>query len=369
MAITSYMKEGKKLFLVEIKTRDRSGKQIYRSRQGITSERKALDAEFELRKEVELVVNKKPGTAWKAWFNEALNRMRHELRPSTVINYEAVLNKWATPLWSAKDIREITRTDVQELIYEVYPADNSMHSRKTLFKMVKRILQMACEEGLLDRNPTMGMSVKVPDVDQKVLANSEVEIFLKEAKLTNHRFFPIWFVALKTGMRSGELFGLTWSDVDFEGRMITVSKQWTNKNGFTPTKTMRSRVVPISEDLLKFLKKWKLQCDLNNQFVLPHLKEWENGEQARVTAEFCASIGITQVKFHDLRATFITNLLSRGVSLARVMSMVGHSQLKTTNGYLRKAGVEVKGATDQLGYQLPDDIDGQVLAFKQLNKR
>lgn len=38
-------------------------------------------------------------------------------------------------------------------------------------------------------------------------------------------------------------------------------------------------------------------------------------------------------------------------------------------GYLRKAGVEVQGATDQLGYQLPDDIDGQVLTFRQLNKR
>ena len=74
-----------------------------------------------------------------------------------------------------------------------------------------------------------------------------------------------------------------------------------------------------------------------------------------MTRDFCVSIGVTPVKFHDLRATFITNLLSRGVSLAQVMAVVGHNQLKTTNSYLRKAGVEVKGVTDHLGYKLPGE--------------
>ncbi|MBX3042041.1 MAG: tyrosine-type recombinase/integrase, partial [Bdellovibrionaceae bacterium] len=87
--------------------------------------------------------------------------------------------------------------------------------------------------------------------------------------------------------------------------------------------------------------------------------------QARITREFCAAIGITPVKFHDLRATFITNLLARGESLARVMAIVGHSQIKTTNGYLRKAGVDVQGATEKLGYDLPDEVVGaKVLSLR-----
>lgn len=79
--------------------------------------------------------------------------------------------------------------------------------------------------------------------------------------------------------------------------------------------------------------------------------------------EFCESIGITSVKFHDLRATFITNLLARGVALARVMAVVGHTQIKTTNVYLRKAGVDVQGATSELGYSLPSGEVGQVLSL------
>ncbi len=122
-------------------------------------------------------------------------------------------------------------------------------------------------------------------------------------------------------------------------------------------------MVPISDDLLQFLKELRLKRG-SEQFVLPHLPEWENGEQARITRAFCAGIGITPVKFHDLRATFITNLLARGVSLAQVMAVVGHSQIKTTNSYLRKAGVDIKGVTDHLGYKMPEMAEAKVFQLR-----
>jgi len=203
----------------------------------------------------------------------------------------------------------------------------------------------------------------VPEVEQKVLTNTEVEIFLTEAKTTCHRFYPIWVMALMTGMRSGELYALKWTDMDLEGRIISVSKAWNSKNGFTSTKTQRTRVVPISDDLLKFLKEIKLQRSQEREFVLPHLPEWTCGQLAQVTREFCVAIGVTSIKFHDLRATFITNLLARGQSLARVMAVVGHSQLKTTNGYLRKAGVDVQGTTETLGYKVPEESNAKILSL------
>jgi len=76
MAISSYIKDSKKYFLVEVKIRDSSGKQIYRSRQGIASERKAEEAEFQLRKEVEAVLNKKPALSWGVWLARTLEKMK-----------------------------------------------------------------------------------------------------------------------------------------------------------------------------------------------------------------------------------------------------------------------------------------------------
>lgn len=90
-----------------------------------------------------------------------------------------------------------------------------------------------------------------------------------------------------TGMRSGEMYALKWTDIDLESKLISVTKQWTNKNGIGPTKTQKSRVVPISQDLLGFLKELKLKAENNSDFVLPRLKEWEHGAQSQVTKEFC----------------------------------------------------------------------------------
>jgi hypothetical protein len=195
---------------------------------------------------------------------------------------------------------------------------------------------------------------------------------LKRIKITGaHSTFKNYEKTLNKWVSSKwgnlELHTITKSQVYnliFEGMTISISKQWTSKAGFTPTKTQRARIVPISQDLALFLKELKLKRQSDCEFVLPHHTEWENGDQARVTREFCEAVGITPVKFHDLRATFITNLLSRGVALAQVMSIVGHSQLKTTNGYLRKAGVEVRGVTEHLGYRLPEETEGaQVLSL------
>ncbi|MCY4644225.1 MAG: tyrosine-type recombinase/integrase [Bacteriovoracales bacterium] len=99
-----------------------------------------------------------------------------------------------------------------------------------------------------------------------------------------------------------------------------------------------------------------------DDLVLPRLREWRHGIQSKILSAFCRSLGITAVKFHDLRATFITNLLAQGVPLVKVMAIVGHAEMSTTNEYLRLAGVDVKDdTTDRLAYRLHDDSKGNVV--------
>lgn len=351
MAITPYEVNGKKLYEVYVNGFDLRGKRIQWRRRGIESNRKAEDIQFDLERELAKLREEGVPYTWKEWFDQALSRMKLDLRASTVMNYECYLGQWANPHWKDRFIKSITKQDVFEIVMERAASDLSPYSRRTLLKLIKRMFQMALEEGIVDRNPAVGLKVHVPEANQKVLTNDEVKVFLREAKATSHQFYPIWLMALFTGMRSGELFALLWSDINFETRMISVTKQWTSKTGITSTKTRRSRRVPISDELLPILKEWK--HPMRSEHVLPRLVEWEHGEQARITRKFCQAIGVTPVKFHDLRATFITNLLARGESLARVMAMVGHTEIKTTNVYLRLAGVDIRGGTDKLGYGVP----------------
>lgn len=352
MSIKKYSKEDKTFYEVYVSGYDPRGQRIQRRRREIETLKKAQAIEFELKREVAKIKESQIDYRWSEWLPICLKNMKFTLSPTTVLGYETSLNKWATPKWGNTEIKSITKSQVYELVFEQLDPKISSNTRKTILKLIRRIFQMAVDDGLIARNPCHGIQVKVGEIEQKVLTNSEVEIFIREAKNCNHRFYPIWFLALTTGMRSGELMALTWNDIDFEAKIISVSKQWNSKTGFGATKTQKNRVVPIADDLLYFLKELKLKQP-NGDFVLPHLTEWLCGSQAQVTREFCASIGITPVKFHDIRATFITNLLARGVSLARVMAVVGHSQIKTTNVYLRKAGVDVQGATEMLGYKLP----------------
>lgn len=361
MAIKSYTKGGKKLFLVEVKVRNLEGKQIYRSRQGITSERKAEDIDFELKKKVEALANLKPVLSWDKWLEIFLEAMKLRFKPSTLYSYDKCLKRYVSPIWKDKDLTAITKADVYKLVFEQLPSGVTLHTRKATLKLIRRALEHAVHDGVLSMNPCAGLSVKVSPLEQKVLNGNEVEILLRESRISKHPFYPVWVFGLETGMRSGEMFCLLWTDVDLESRLIHVNKSWSSKNGIKTTKSGRSRVIPISDDLFKFLKELKLQSDPDSVHVLPRLIDWTRGEQAKTLRNFCKSVGITPIRFHDLRATFITNLLAQGVSLARVMAIVGHNQIDTTNIYLRKAGVDLKGVTNELGYSIPHYEEGQVL--------
>jgi integrase len=154
-------------------------------------------------------------------------------------------------------------------------------------------------------------------------------------------------------MRSGELYSLRWTDIDLVTGKINISKAWTRYNGEGPTKTAKNRIYPISSECRKFLEELKLKSEPSSEYVLPRLWEWDQGEQAKILKNFCEEIGITPVKFHDLRATFITQMLNNGVPLSKVMAIVGHSSLKTTQGYLRLSGKDVEGATEDLKIEVP----------------
>lgn len=252
MAIKSYEENGKKFFEVYINGNDALGRRVQKRKRSVESLRKAQTIEFEFKRELAQLKEEAVPFRWHEWFDECMKRMKVEYKPSTIYNYETQIKKWIHPHWLNMEIKNISKTEVYETIFEKCQAIVSPNNRKTILKMVKRLFQMAVEDGIIDRNPCVGVQVKVPEVEQKVLTNTEVEIFLKEAKLADHKFYPIWAMALMTGMRSGELFALKWTDLDFDSKTISVSKQWTSKNGIGPTKSGRTRIVPISDSLLHF---------------------------------------------------------------------------------------------------------------------
>ncbi len=358
MSIKKRIENDKTVFDVFVKVRDQAGRQKARRKLGIKSEREALKVEMALKAELDAFRSK---VLWSTWVHQCLEQCRLEYKYSTWWNYKTILDKWVNPRWSSRFLDEITPTDVHDLIFNLIEGVSYWH-RRNILKLIRRMFAMAVDEGILTRNPTAKIKVKVPQAVQEVLNPVEIELLLKEAKAVKHPYFEVWTLALLTGMRSGELYALKWSDVDFVSNFIHVTKSWSSKDGFGPTKSSKNRVVPVSTESKSFLQELKLKRG-HEEFVLPRIDTWTRGNQAQVLRAFCEGIGITSVKFHDLRATFITQMLMNGVALARVMAIVGHSELKTTQGYLRLCGQDLRGATEELGIKLPGDVSGKVLSL------
>jgi len=376
MAIKAIIQDGQKFYEVFVKGRDNNGKQVARRKTGITSERKAKDIEFEFKKELEALAGAETPWSWGDWYAECIKRMKLTYKEGTLMGYDGGLKKWLPKEWAKKELPSITKADVYELIFETISVQGaSINTQKNTFKKIHKIFEMAVDEGILARNPASGITVKVPEPEQAVLNANEADLLLLRAKEACHRFYPVWAFALMTGMRSGEMYALRWSDIDLDTGLISITKQWTSKDGLHATKANRNRVVPINPDLRRFLTELTLsgghtetlwdgvnKCEVTfTDYVLPRLVEWNHGEQAAVLADFCRTIGITEVKFHDLRATFITNMLTQGVALVTVMSIVGHRKMSTTDRYVRLAGVGIKGATEKLGYNIPEQSQGKVI--------
>jgi integrase len=142
---------------------------------------------------------------------------------------------------------------------------------------------------------------------------------------------PAVLLSLNTGLRRGELFGLKWSDIDFNQNILTVTAE-TAKSG-------KTRHIPLNEEALVILQQWKSQVGLKSPFVFTG----QNGKPFHDVRKSWAGIlgkekaNIENFRWHDLRHTFASKLVMAGVDLNTVRELLGHSDYKMTLRYAHLA--------------------------------
>jgi len=163
-------------------------------------------------------------------------------------------------------------------------------------EQLRAILRYARNEGLISASPfERSSSPLISKADEtkrtRVLSRDEEKRLLKACDTPERRHLkPLIVCAVDTGMRKGEMLSLRWSDINIKARSITVRA--------TTTKTLQARVVPISKRLLDVLMELPGQSPTDPVFT--HRK-WQNGWDAA-----CRDAKIEGLRWHDLRATFIT---------------------------------------------------------------
>lgn len=279
----------------------------------------------------------------------------------TVESYNLCLRAHTFKAWGHKLIDEINSNEIRELILSSLSERSPSH-QKNVLKYIRGAFSYAVESGLIDRNPTPAMKFRVGDKMKQVLTIEQVKILLTQAKIMDVEWYPIWATALYTGMRNGELYALTWDKVDLNLRQIKVDGSWNKFDGFKDTKSGDDRLVEIAPELLYILKELYLKTK-ETGFVLPRVDKWDRGEQARELRMFLMGLGLPRIRFHDLRATWATIMLSKGIEPIKVMIMGGWKDLKTMQFYIRRAGVNISGISDSLKLHNPIHEAADILSL------
>ena len=198
--------------------------------------------------------------------------------------------KWKNILAS-----DICKSDARILLTEMKEAGLSLSMQKKVKSSINLVFKWAIEEGLveLSHSPVEGIklcqkSEKVP----KILTLDEVRRLLTEAKIRKHSWFHIWSFALLTGMRSGELLALRWSDIELDKGIIRVSRSIRQRFGDEKsTKSGYWRTIPISAELRSIIVEVKRERG-REDFVLPRAHGWRQGYAGKILRIFLTEIGI-----------------------------------------------------------------------------
>jgi integrase len=276
-----------------------------------------------------------------------LQAIEGTIRPSTFISYSGIVRKHLVPTLGRIYLERLSIQDVAFLMSQKRSEGLSPRTSQYILFILRNALNKAVRWGAVNRN--VARLVDPPRVAQrevKVLASDEAMGLIAAAR--QDRLEALWVLALSTGLRRGELLGLTWDDVDLERRQLRVRKALQRITGkglvLSETKTRRGRrsiVLPIGavealrrhlarqeEDRLLAASSW---TETNFVFKARSGAALDADNLVRRSfAHLLDSAGLPHIRFHDLRHSCASLLLAQGVAPRVVMETLGHSRISVT---------------------------------------
>lgn len=151
---------------------------------------------------------------------------------------------------------------------------------------------------------------------------------------------PLVLLSINTGMRRGEVFNLTWADVNLAGKVLTVEGE-TSKSGQT-------RHILLNREALSVLEAWKEQ-GAPAGYVFPGKDGKRLDNVKRSWDGLLKAAAVDAFRWHDLRHTFASKLVMAGVPLNTVRELLGHSDLAMTLRYAHLAPDSKASAVELIG--------------------
>lgn len=323
-----------------------------------------------------------PDMTVDAWFNRWLKDVVGNRAPNTLRNYRERYEHNVQPFIGSMLLRDVKQIDCQRIL-NAMESDYAGSTIRQTYMTMGTFFKSAKDNGFIDRHPMDGVRYTKPvrAVDDiHFLTVDEQKRFLEAAKGSHN--YAQYALILETGLRTGEMIGLTWDAIDWEKRTLTVNKtlvfrykqdEW--RAG--PPKTESSyRTIPLTDTAYGILREIYDTREYRNESnglstVLTFMDRktgqkrklvmrdlvfinWRTGMPAKNSSydthlyKLCDDAGIKRFCMHALRHTYATRAIESGMQPKVLQKLLGHASITTTmNRYVHVTDDSMKKAVAQ----------------------
>jgi len=317
-----------------------------RIRESSGTSSKTLAKEILCQKESEALFSGKS----KIWIKKPIDQfikdylewIKTNKRPHTLRSYATILKTFSAFLKDYPSIKTIS--DITPKLLEDYKQYRLSQVKTCTIKnhviALKAFLNKAVEWNYISENPAKNLKpVEITDSKPiRVLSEEEYTKFMAVCKTEFKEFYPIFYTFVHTGMRKGELVSLEWQDIDLKQGLIYIR----SKTDFLPkgiskkTGKAKERIIPIHDGVKAVLASISKEG-------LKAFAPYDKHRLRRVLIKIAKRAGIVNLtRLHELRHSYATFLLKKGVDIYKIKELLGHSDIRDTMKYAHLPTIHMK---------------------------
>lgn len=333
--------------------KDSDGKNIQKWKGGYKTKKEAEKALAVFKAQATLsLLPIEDNTTVEDWMVQWFEVHKTYLQPSTVLGYKNNIERYIIPYLGKIKIKSL-KVSTLEKFYNMLLDEHKLKP-KTI-KYIHNVLKVALEAAVNDKQLSENVCVKArtPKVERYVptlLTVEQLRLFLSKA--VGHKYEAEFNLAVKLGLRRGEVLGLKYSDFDFERHTVTINRQVTvirsDKNkelyGLKKPKSESShRILFISKDIEDLIKRKRVWYDYNKKRLGSDFEDSDlvcckedgtiRSPQSLYTAfkYFLKKCDLPDVRFHDLRHSYAVLCIDMNVPIKVLSQALGHSSTSVTD--------------------------------------
>ncbi len=261
---------------------------------------------------------------------------KQRCRGRTWEDYQRYVENEINPRIGGVALSKLTPMQIKLLLAEMEEEGKSAFVRFAARKVLNRALNCAVKAEFITKNPcALVEAVRLPHRPMTILGPEEVGRFLDAAR--SDRLHALYVLAISSGMRQGEIFGMQWQDVDLDNRLVTVQRSLDRQTGLSDTKTPKARrPIDLPDSAVAALREHRermLAEGHGNGFVFCDTDGGPLRQPNVLRRSFRPLLERAQVpaiRFHDLMHSHASLLLLLGANPKVVQERLGHAQVEMT---------------------------------------